>query len=114
MPRFKSKAVFPTDEIVALIREWRALDGYTPGRALARDRCMELIAQKATPLFTAFAVGECYPAPIKFAELCRERVPKWVAALAPKKAGEVFLYFSVCTCGFMRQLQAEQVDRQSK
>ncbi len=109
-----SNAVFPQRDIMHMIATWKALDDSEKRVALAPDnatykrRIMETIAQKSTPLFIAFAVGEHYPKPMEFAEKCRERVPVWVAALKLDKVPQVFSFFSICTCAVMRQIQAQE------
>lgn len=114
MARFKSKAIFPAQEIMHLIARWKGIDAagkqivITPEWAARKQEIMDCIGQKATPLFTAFAVGERYPEPMRFAELCRARVPVWVATLALDRVPGVFSYFSICTCAVMRQLQFDQ------
>lgn len=123
MNRVKSNAVFPAVEIMGLIARWKAVEEAEKRLTLtaaqaglsttAKRQLMDRIAQKSTPLFIAFALGEHHPTPLKFAEMCRQRVPKWVATLELEKAHQVFMYFSIYTCSAMRQIQLEEARLES-
>ena len=117
MKRFKSKAVFPQHEIMNLIARWKAIDAAEKMTALMPEQIdwkhelMRRIAEKATPVFIAFAIFENHPRPMKFAELCRGHMPRWVAALPLDKVHQVFAFLSIRTCEVMRQIQAEEAKR---